>query len=946
LRELRWQNHPPSPSGRTRSAGESTGPDSLTNIPPPHDTLVGRSSELAELTARLSAPGVVSVVGPGGVGKTRLAREAATASDARFPDGRWLVALATMDQEAAAVLSLAAAAGDPAQGAADIGDLVDRLGGQRLLVVLDGGEQQAETWAGMVGRLVGAAGATTVIYTGRRPLGMAGERVIRLAPLAVPSAEGTAPAAFDRCDSVRLFLQSARSAVPEAVFTADDALLVARICRASDGLPADINAAATALARLSLERLVEVAEGGLERAPAADQIDHAAGGGVVSEEDRDRRLLTPSEARLLDRLSVFSGGWTLESALAVCGEAGPEGGDLASLHATLVANSLVLSDAETSRYRMLGVTRRAAKRVLAQAGGYEALSRRHAQWCLSLVEGDAADLVAVADEAWLRRLDPELENLRAALAWARDEGDAQTGIHLVSALVKYWEFRGHLHEALEWVGWAMAQDHRATPALLRATVVRRAAVVHSRLGDAKGAQALAEQATVLYRGIGDAEGAAATSHFISLCRSPSRALTALDESVGLARAAGEVNALAHLLCTRGQAQFFLGNLGAARADFGECLALGRREGHGDALLLGLLGLARVDLLAGDLPTAARELGDALALAERADDRPNANIALALSAELRRTAGDYDQARELLELAIGRARADGEPLAIARGLLFLGRLEHCLGDFEAAGPLFAESLALGRSAEAPPYHEARCLHGLAATALASGDMARARGAAQEAAATAAANDDRQAAADAMLIHARLAAVAGELRSALRLAVRSIRSSEALGDTAGLCGGLETVAALLVDPGQAHSAARLFGAAEALRETGGYARPPAEAQGHTDATRALADSLGADWERARMEGRTLSGSEAVAVAAQSIRQVRPNPGRASLTPAEAEVARLVADGLTNAEAAAALFVSRRTVDTHLAHLYAKLGIHSRKELADWAAAGSTGSGAAGT
>ncbi len=654
----------------------------------------------------------------------------------------------------------------------------------------------------------------------------------------------------------------------------------------------------------------------------------------TSDHRRTWGCLTPPEVRLLGRLSVFAGGWSLDAAQQVCAGDGLDVEHVSTLHDALVTRCLSAAGrGDPQRYHLVGDTDRSAARRLTEAGEFDAVSLRHAQWCLAFVEGEAAEAVFPAGEAWLSRLDPELDNIRAGLRWARD-GDPQLGVRLVSALMRYWQFRGHLKEAGDWLNWAMAVTADDAPSSLRASVVRQAALVQCRLGDWHTARTLVEQATGLYEAIGDPEGAAVTRHHISVCRSPRDAVPALDASIGLARAA-DVTALVHLLRSRGQAQFLSGKLGAARSDFDECVALGRRESYRDALLLGLLGLARVDLTVGDCPAVARELDDALALASLADDRPNAAIALALTAELSRLRGDYGRSRDLLAAAFERDWAEGEAMAIARDLLFLARLELATGMAETAKSRFEEALGLVRSANGAAYHETRCLLGLAAATMAAGEADRARVLSELVGEIAATNDDRQAAAESLQLLARLGRATGrDDGSAIRQCQRALRLYEVVGDLPGVTACLDDAAALFADHGWYESAARLLGAAHGLRDTHGYARPPVDHEAHEQVVLAVAGALGDRWEVARVQGRTLSSVEAVAIACNGQSpQARTSKGRGGLTPTEREVARLVAKGLTSVEAATRLAVSHRTVETHVAHIYAKLGIHSRTALRGW-------------
>jgi len=628
--------------------------------------------------------------------------------------------------------------------------------------------------------------------------------------------------------------------------------------------------------------------------------------------DRTWGLLPDAQRRLLRRLSVFAGGWSLDAACQVCtGDGvdadGVDAAETAGLLTSLAATSLIAQvDGNPARYRMGSPVSRLARSKLDEAGESEWVARRHGLWALALAEAHVGEVTFVVGDRWLGLMDPDIDNFRAALAWARRGGETQIGIRLVLALARYW-------------------------------VARRTAVEQSRLGDAQQARALADQAAALFTSVGDAPRAAVVGHFVDLTDNPRHAIAGLDNSVERARQDGEVRDLGHLLWTRGQAKFFVGRLDEARHDFEECVRLGRREGRGEGLLVGLLGLARVDLVTGRCSDAARLLADAADLAERGDDRSSQAMALGLSGELSRVRGDYARSATSLKAAIGLDRAYGESLALGRDLLFLGRLYQGLAKADKAHGLFAEALARGGSSTGLGYHTVRCLLGLGATALARGDVTDARALGEQAWAMAADNGDRQAAAGTLQLLARVDRVASDDRSSssgVEMCLNSLRLYAAVDDVPGITSCLEDAAALFVDRGWFEPAGRLLGAAEALRTTGGYARPPVDRDAHRGTVGVVADTLGAHSERVRMEGRTLSWDEAVATAWETgDGAASQSQHRGVLTPAEREVVPLVAQGLTNAETAARLSISRRTVDTHLAHIYRKLGIHTREDLARW-------------
>jgi predicted ATPase/DNA-binding SARP family transcriptional activator len=387
-------------------------------VPAPATPLIGRAGELAAVAELLRAGArVITLTGPGGMGKTRLALEAAAHADA-FVD----LARATEAAEVAPAVALA------------LGVAPDELGAQLRdrLLILDNLEQITGA-AGAVGALVTSAPGLTVLATSRRALGLAGEHELPVGPLALS-------------DAVALFVQraSARAA------PGGDAAVVAEICRRLDRLPLAIELAARwsrvlapvqLLARL--EHRLDMAAQGAEDRPARQRTLRAT-------IDWSHRLLEPAEQRLLAWLAVFAGGWTLEAAEAVC----PDPATLERLGA-LVDRSLVAVDAAAGRFALLETIREYALERLAE-GGEEAPARAaHAGWCLALAEAAHPELVGRDQDRWYERLDAEHANLREALAWSL-EHEHELALELAGALWRFWQQRGHLAEGREWLSRALA----------------------------------------------------------------------------------------------------------------------------------------------------------------------------------------------------------------------------------------------------------------------------------------------------------------------------------------------------------------------------------------------------------------------------------------------------------------------------------------------------------
>lgn len=934
--------------GRTRAfRGAPRLPVALTSF-------VGRDHDLAGVSDALERSRLVTVCGPGGVGKTRLALEAARRR-AHDPDGGWLVELVpASEREEVWMVDLGALpdegvphavasevlgwSGPPREAVAD---LVRHIGPRPSLLVLDTCEHVASACAALVGHVLRACPGLRVLATGRQPLGITGERVWRLPPLAVPGPADVDLGSIAANDAVRLFVDRAGDATGGFALTLDVAPAVAEICRRLDGLPLAVELAAARTAALSpaeiAARLDQVFD--LPRRGAGPgEARHAS---LASSFEWSHRRLSADEAVVLRRASVFSGGWSLAAAEEVCSGDGVRREQVLDLLGGLVAASLVTADhaGGATRYRLLGTTRRLARSRLDAAGEAEALLSRHAAWCLALAAEADAGREGAAQESWLGRLDEDHDNLRAALAWARDGGRVDTALRLASALSWFWEVRNHLREGLAWLDGALSLDGRA-PAALRAEAMRAAGRFAHLLGDHRSGLELVGRSVSLFRQSGEGrEASGCVCHdVLEMCRNPLHSVPLMEQQVARTREVDDPGRLAHALCNLGQARFLRGDGAGARACFGEVLGL-RPAGIGvDAVAAALLGLARVGLLRGEHAAAEHPLREVLDHAERVGNADARSGALALLGELARARGDTASARVLLADALELAHESGIPLSVGRCELFLAGVEHAEGRMQRAGVLYGEALARVEAGVPFPYHQVRCTLGLAAVAAATGDARSAAALYAEAHERALATGDAQGVARALAGQGDLARAGGDLEAAARLHHQALDLDEEVGDLPAVTRSLEALAALAGAGGEPDKMARLLGAASALRDRHGFARPAPEQRSLDADVAAVRPVVGDEaWEAARRQGSRLSLQQAVSYArkARGGRRRRPPTGSESLTRAELEVVALVVQGLTNVEVGERLFISRRTVQHHLSHVYHKLGIACRRDLAREAA-----------
>ncbi|MBX6372946.1 MAG: helix-turn-helix transcriptional regulator [Acetobacteraceae bacterium] len=601
----------PAHAGAAEPLGAAPWPGDL---PRPLTRLIGRDDDLERLAARFREARLVTVVGAGGVGKTRLALAAADRIRRCYPDGAWLADLGPVEDPRLVASTIAAALGVDVGGGDALRVVSAWLADRRGLLVLDGCEHLLRAAADAAEAILRSCPGIAILATSREPLRAEGERLHRLQPLdvAAPDVAVTAERLADYPASA-LFVERARSALGDVQLRDADAHEIMRICRRLDGIPLAIELAAPALQAMTLTELRERLErhfglltAGRRTALARQQTLRAAIGWSID-------LLEPSERALLLRLSVFSGTWTAESASFVAANGSRED-EVCGLIASLVDKSLVQADLTgvQARYRLLDSTRYYAAERLSSSDLEEA-RKRLLRWLVKAYERAEVDWPFMADDDWFALYAPEIENLRAGLAWAfGPDGDERLGVELASLTEHVWAELSLTSELQEWFDLALSRIDEATPPEVAGRLwLGRCGWVAPRGPAALDA---ARRAVALFRAagsrldLGRALWRQAWQHVLAGDVAAAGAL--LDESEGLLRNGRPSKALVSCLRVRAVARMRGGQPAAAHANLQEALSIARhlRSPRDVALTLGSMA---------ELHCAAGRIGEAIAVAQEA-----------------------------------------------------------------------------------------------------------------------------------------------------------------------------------------------------------------------------------------------------------------------------------------------------------------------------------------
>jgi predicted ATPase/class 3 adenylate cyclase len=660
-------------------------PVMLHNLPERLSSFVGRDGELAEIRQLVSSNRLVTLIGPGGVGKTRLALQVGAELLDGEGDGVWLIELAGVSEPEQVATTVAGALTiQPASGRSIRESLIECLRNQRMLLVLDNCEHLIESVATLCDAFLSSCPGLHVLATSREPLGVYGETVYRLPPLSLPPDDDADPRDFD---AIRLFEQRARSNQPAFVLDATNRGLVVSLCARLDGIPLALELAAARLRSASLQQIYDhlddrfrLLTGGSRSALPRQQT-------LFATVEWSYGLLDRDEQRLLKQLSAFAGDFLLETAESLCRQLGDETFSVMDGLGSLVDKSLVVFDPAPScaRYRLLETIRQFASGKVQSDDGADArraLLDAHADVFLDVVERAGENLRAGNQLEWLERLESEHDNLRAAIGHLlADSAATEKAMRMAQSLKWFWQIRGHRVEALEVFEQLATRPESTEPTLLATQILNQGG--EFLLGvDAGRAQTCLEKALAMAQRLGEG-GAAAVSLSLLASLADQRGDAEMEsrlrlEAIDLARAKGDPVILGDVLSAPTHAPDDLAPLEEAMGCFASS---GDRIGRYMALLnLGAIslgqsgpGVARAHL------EAAMELGRALGVGK--DHTLMINIAEACVLE-----GEFGRANELYADAVRVARRHADSRAVQYGVLGLALCASAGGQNELAAKL--------------------------------------------------------------------------------------------------------------------------------------------------------------------------------------------------------------------------------------------------------------------
>ncbi|HSQ82297.1 MAG TPA: tetratricopeptide repeat protein [Casimicrobiaceae bacterium] len=633
------------------------------NLPQQVTSFVGRDRELAQARDLLTRGRLLTLLGVGGLGKSRLSLQIAAEMLDAFPDGVWLVELASIADERLVPLSVASALGVKEESGHPVQEaLVRYVADRQLLIILDNCEHLIGACAHLAKALLQSGAHVRILATSREALRIAGETTLQLPTLSVPDPDAV-PALSDlrEIDAIRLFLDRATAADPGFHLDEHNAAATTEICRRLDGIPLAIELAAARVRVLPVDRIAARLNDRFKLLTEGDRTALKRQQTLRALIDWSHDLLTPVERALFRRLSVFAGGWTLDAAEAVATGADVDETDVLDPLTRLVEKSLVAPDADGSRFRFLETIREYADEQLRDSGEEGDVRMRHLQWYLALFEAGRPHLIGPEQATWLARLDTERENLFAAHRYCDSApGGGELGMRLMSAVRRYWFDRGLLGLGYRTTMEALARPSAQAPTPARAAALNDAGQIAAFMGRYAEAHAHLVASLAVTRTLGDRRRIGYLLQPLALACMGIGDLAAareyLDEALTIARESGDTREIAAVLSSLAQIARMEGDLETAEPLYREVLEIGRDTP--DIASFTLLNLAMVAILRGSSERAREMLLEVIAICDELDLKTTGQSVMEVTSGLAAACGDWEHAARFFGAAERQSAVSG------------------------------------------------------------------------------------------------------------------------------------------------------------------------------------------------------------------------------------------------------------------------------------------------
>jgi len=916
------------------------------NLPTQHTPFIGREQELTAVGHLLSREEVrlVTLTGPGGTGKTRLGVQVAAELTDAFADGVFFVNLAPVSDPSLVVPTIAETLGIQEAGGRPLHErLKEEVQRKQMLLLLDNFEQVVSA-AVQVVDLLSTCPRLKVLVTSRETLHVRAEQEFTVPPFPLPDLKHLPDlAVLAHNAAVALFVSRAQAVKPDFQVTNANARALVEICARLDGLPLAIELAAARLKLFSLQALLArlsqrlaVLTSGARDAPARQQT-------LRNTIAWSYHLLHAEEQQLFRRLSVFLGGCTLEAVEAACQDMTS---NVLDIVASLIDKSLlqqVEQEGGEPRYAMLETIREYGLECLREHGKMEEVQRAHALYYLTWAERAETYLHGAQQIAWLGRWEQEQENLRASLQWFIDHQEADFALRLSSAACTFWIRRGSLSEGRRWVETALQLPQAQSPTEARAKALQCVADLVSNQQDWRTARTMLEESVALYRRLDNkgelarSLGSLGTVTFNEGDASAGNRL--MEEAIALCRESENTTLLANLLCFFGRMKRIQSDLAASRSLLEEGVSLYRKtenkSEHGYALIF----LGRTIGLQGDFARSRERYQEGLALVQQFGSPTDIAKTLDVLARAAQDEGDWMQAEDWYKQSLALKKQLGERRTVLAGMRMLGDLLLMKGDMTQAATVLQAGLTLARELDDKAWLS-YTLEDLGYLLSFKGDLTQAAILLQDSLTLARELDDKAWLSTVLYSLGYLALLQGDLTQAAARYYEGFSLVLETGEKELMGWRMMGLAELAEAEGHFLRAAHLLGATDARLNVSRELNPFERANYDRILAAARAQLGEQAFAAAWAEGRAITPEQAFAARGPVIMSTPTSAEPSSTSPTkpvitypddltarEVEVLRLLAQGLTDAQIAEQLVISRRTVNTHLTSIYGKIQVSSR-------------------